>query len=121
MSFCGLDFSPYLNKSQAILAADSINGSFAVTQLTNDTSWWYVVSKVSGVYRIHFQDGEYIVDSSYNETFDVLYSRLGNTIINNDEVYILEEDLINNYVQPVSLAPRAIIKNKLDMLDGTPD
>ena len=121
MSICGLDFTPFRSRESAVVASKLVEGSFGVTQLTNDSTWWYFLSKVDGVYKIHFRDGSFTIPSTAknNTTFGVLFSRLSsNDIIEDDSAYIKEEDLINNYTDPVTVPPTRIIQDNKCNVDN---
>lgn len=112
MSLCNLDFIPYNTRAAAVVASKLNPNAFAVTQLSNDTKWWYYVSYESGVYKIHFKDGSYTVPSNQTQTFDILRSRLTtSTATHKASAYITEDDLVNNFIDPNSIKPKTVITN----------
>lgn len=120
---CSLDFTPYRTKQEALANFKNVTGAFGVSQISNDTRWWYILSKEGNTYKVNYKDGVYTVPSSYNTTFNILYSRLSDYELTNQEqaaeaaAYIEETDLINNFVTPTPIAPKAIIKNKSNIKD----
>ena len=115
---CSLDFTPFRTKQEALDNFKNVAGAFSVSQISNDSRWWYILSKVGSTYKVNYKDGAYTLPSLYNATFNVLHSRLSTEdIIDNPAVYIEEKDLINNFVVPTPIAPKAIIKNKSNIKD----
>lgn len=112
MSICGLDFTPYNTRRSAQAAANLNSKAFAVTQISNDTKWWYYLTYEDGVYRIHFKDGEYIVPSTNNATFDQLRARTTSfEKTHNPDSYITESELVNNFIDPTTVKPKIVAAN----------
>lgn len=96
-----------------------ISGAFAVTKLSNDPTWWYVISKESSTYYINFRDGRYQVPTGAQRTFDVLYSQLSpEADINDNSVYMRREDLVNLYSFDTPIMIKSVISEPRPF--GTP-
>lgn len=107
---CNLYLKPFITRDAAKAAMASITGSFAVTKISNDPKWWYVISKEGTTYYINFKDGRFQVPAAAQRTFDVLYSQLNiDTNIEDNSVYIRREDLVNLYTYDTPIMIKSII------------
>lgn len=119
MTICGLDATPFTTREGAKIAAALDPDSFAVTQLSNDSRWWYYVSLVGTQYRINFKDTYFPVPKENNSVFSTLKSRLGDNILPHDPTaYITEPELINEFVDPVTVAPKVLVLNNQNIKES---
>lgn len=120
---CGLDFTPFRTRDEAAAKYNTIPGAFSITQISNDSRWWYILSKEGNTYKVNYSDGAYTVPATAGLTFNLLYSRLSDFQLSQAEelaepnYYIEEKDLINNFIEPTPIAPKAIIKNIKNIVD----